>query len=65
MQLSLRFPDGTPHRYFLCFLDIPNPTYNESGRSPISRKEVTSMWVKPNFKIIETCAEVTAYAYRK
>ncbi|XID96247.1 pyrroloquinoline quinone precursor peptide PqqA [Paenibacillaceae bacterium WGS1546] len=23
------------------------------------------MWVKPNFKIIEICAEVTAYAYRK
>ncbi|WP_372637773.1 pyrroloquinoline quinone precursor peptide PqqA [Cohnella sp.] len=23
------------------------------------------MWVKPEFKIIELCAEVTAYAYRK
>ncbi|WP_372339130.1 pyrroloquinoline quinone precursor peptide PqqA [Cohnella sp. WQ 127256] len=23
------------------------------------------MWVKPDFKIIEICAEVTAYAYRK
>ncbi|MBB6638302.1 pyrroloquinoline quinone precursor peptide PqqA [Cohnella cellulosilytica] len=23
------------------------------------------MWVKPAFKIIEICAEVTAYAYRK
>ncbi|WP_371822901.1 pyrroloquinoline quinone precursor peptide PqqA [Cohnella sp. LGH] len=23
------------------------------------------MWVKPSFKIIELCAEVTAYAYRK
>ncbi|WP_407944901.1 pyrroloquinoline quinone precursor peptide PqqA [Paenibacillus cymbidii] len=23
------------------------------------------MWVKPTFKIIEVCAEVTAYAYRK
>ncbi|MGO4106618.1 pyrroloquinoline quinone precursor peptide PqqA [Paenibacillus sp. YAF4_2] len=23
------------------------------------------MWVKPEFKIIEICAEVTAYAYRK
>ncbi|WP_425393700.1 pyrroloquinoline quinone precursor peptide PqqA [Cohnella panacarvi] len=23
------------------------------------------MWVKPDFRIIETCAEVTAYAYRK
>ncbi|MBO9609391.1 MAG: pyrroloquinoline quinone precursor peptide PqqA [Paenibacillaceae bacterium] len=24
-----------------------------------------TMWVKPTFKIIEVCAEVTAYAYRK
>ncbi|OXS57321.1 coenzyme PQQ precursor peptide PqqA [Cohnella sp. CIP 111063] len=24
-----------------------------------------AMWVKPEFKIIELCAEVTAYAYRK
>jgi len=24
-----------------------------------------AMWVKPEFKIIEICAEVTAYAYRK
>ncbi|MFB9274392.1 pyrroloquinoline quinone precursor peptide PqqA [Cohnella cellulosilytica] len=24
-----------------------------------------TMWVKPAFKIIEICAEVTAYAYRK
>ncbi|MFD0669922.1 pyrroloquinoline quinone precursor peptide PqqA [Cohnella sp. GCM10027633] len=23
------------------------------------------MWVKPAFKIVEICAEVTAYAYRK
>ncbi|WP_375140511.1 pyrroloquinoline quinone precursor peptide PqqA [Cohnella herbarum] len=23
------------------------------------------MWVKPDFKIIEICAEVTAYAHRK
>ncbi|WP_127529530.1 pyrroloquinoline quinone precursor peptide PqqA [Paenibacillus kobensis] len=23
------------------------------------------MWVKPAFKIVEVCAEVTAYAYRK
>ncbi|MFC5401435.1 pyrroloquinoline quinone precursor peptide PqqA [Cohnella soli] len=23
------------------------------------------MWVKPDFKIIEVCAEVTAYAYQK
>ncbi|WP_425456483.1 pyrroloquinoline quinone precursor peptide PqqA [Cohnella pontilimi] len=23
------------------------------------------MWVKPEFKIVELCAEVTAYAYRK
>ncbi|WP_127566650.1 pyrroloquinoline quinone precursor peptide PqqA [Paenibacillus xylaniclasticus] len=23
------------------------------------------MWVKPDFKIVELCAEVTAYAYRK
>ncbi|WP_442956023.1 pyrroloquinoline quinone precursor peptide PqqA [Paenibacillus sp. MMO-177] len=23
------------------------------------------MWVKPEFKIIEICAEVTAYALRK
>ncbi|TJY42807.1 pyrroloquinoline quinone precursor peptide PqqA [Cohnella pontilimi] len=24
-----------------------------------------TMWVKPEFKIVELCAEVTAYAYRK
>ncbi|MBO9599333.1 MAG: pyrroloquinoline quinone precursor peptide PqqA [Cohnella sp.] len=30
-----------------------------------SGKEVMPMWVKPQFKVIETCAEVTAYAYRK
>ncbi|WP_373558072.1 pyrroloquinoline quinone precursor peptide PqqA [Paenibacillus sp. XY044] len=23
------------------------------------------MWVKPNFEVIEVCAEVTAYAYQK
>ncbi|WP_420819490.1 pyrroloquinoline quinone precursor peptide PqqA [Paenibacillus thalictri] len=23
------------------------------------------MWVKPDFEIIEVCAEVTAYAYQK
>ncbi|MBB6735228.1 pyrroloquinoline quinone precursor peptide PqqA [Cohnella zeiphila] len=24
-----------------------------------------SMWVKPDFEVIEVCAEVTAYAYQK
>ncbi|WP_354499730.1 MULTISPECIES: pyrroloquinoline quinone precursor peptide PqqA [Paenibacillus] len=23
------------------------------------------MWVKPDFEVIEVCAEVTAYAYQK
>ncbi|WP_136606915.1 MULTISPECIES: pyrroloquinoline quinone precursor peptide PqqA [Paenibacillus] len=23
------------------------------------------MWVKPEFEVIEVCAEVTAYAYQK
>ncbi|WP_442955959.1 pyrroloquinoline quinone precursor peptide PqqA [Paenibacillus sp. MMO-58] len=42
-------------------------TYNESCclacRYP--PKGGMNMWVKPEFKIIEICAEVTAYAYRK
>ncbi|TBL70715.1 pyrroloquinoline quinone precursor peptide PqqA [Paenibacillus thalictri] len=28
-------------------------------------REVSVMWVKPDFEIIEVCAEVTAYAYQK
>ncbi|MFC5529824.1 pyrroloquinoline quinone precursor peptide PqqA [Cohnella yongneupensis] len=30
-----------------------------------SWKGGVTMWVKPAFKIVEICAEVTAYAYRK
>ncbi|WP_160044933.1 pyrroloquinoline quinone precursor peptide PqqA [Paenibacillus albilobatus] len=26
---------------------------------------VSEMWVKPEFEVIEVCAEVTAYAYQK
>jgi len=28
-------------------------------------REVEPMWVKPDFEVIEVCAEVTSYAYQK
>ncbi|TDF99629.1 pyrroloquinoline quinone precursor peptide PqqA [Paenibacillus piri] len=53
-----------------------NETYNKIVCKPCSlsclaltkvifRKEVGLMWVKPDFEVIEVCAEVTAYAYQK
>jgi len=55
---------GPLHRY-LCFLDILMPTYNESDCTLLIKDGGMNMWVKPDFKIVEICAEVTAYAYRK
>ena len=28
-------------------------------------KEVRIMWIKPSYKVVAVCAEVTAYAYNK
>jgi coenzyme PQQ precursor peptide PqqA len=31
----------------------------------VRQREVMPMWKKPDFEVIEVCAEVTAYAYQK
>ncbi|QJD82862.1 pyrroloquinoline quinone precursor peptide PqqA [Cohnella herbarum] len=42
------------------------PSYNKAYRLPLFHwRGGVTMWVKPDFKIIEICAEVTAYAHRK
>ncbi|MBB6676040.1 pyrroloquinoline quinone precursor peptide PqqA [Cohnella lubricantis] len=40
-------------------------TYTNDKCPFAAGREVGSMWVKPDFEVIEVCAEVTSYAYQK